>query len=125
MQLNSKHIQFIYVICMYLICSNAHSFSILLLFISLLFLLLLFSSLSLSNYTILSISCPLSDIVKVAARDGDVIEEASMRIQRYLCRNHSDEKLEMKLAKIRQKTLLATSQQSVSIFLHVFTVSVM
>ena len=66
-----------------------------------------------SNYTILSFSCPLTDIMRVGAKDGDSIEEALSRIQTYLCRNHSDEKLEMKLAKVRQRTLLATSQQTV------------
>ena len=51
--------------------------------------------------------------MRVGAKDGDSIEEALSRIQTYLCRNHSDEKLEMKLAKVRQRTLLATSQQTV------------
>ncbi len=70
---------------------------------------------SLSNFLLRSLPTPVHDIAKVVSKDG--VEEAMSRIQRYLCRNHSDERFTIELAKRHQHRLLLTSQQSVSIII--------
>ena len=53
-------------------------------------------------------------MARVAGKEGVGVDEALARIQSYLCRNHSDERLGIELAKRHQLRLLTTSQQSVS-----------
>ena len=68
---------------------------------------------SCSNFLIRSLPIPVHDLSKVVNKEG--VEEAVARIQCYLCRNHSDERFGIELAKRHQHRLLLTSQQSVSI----------
>ena len=67
---------------------------------------------SCSNFLIRSMPIPVHDLAKVVNKEG--VEEAVARIQCYLCRNHSDERFGIELAKRHQHRLLLASQQSVS-----------
>lgn len=57
---------------------------------------------------------PLYDITKAGR-----VEDSVQRIQLYLCRNHSDERLKVELAARHRHRLLTATQQSVS--LHAMT----
>ena len=52
---------------------------------------------------------PLHDITKAGR-----VEDSVQRIQLYLCRNHSDERLKVELAARHRHRLLTATQQSVS-----------
>ena len=52
---------------------------------------------------------PLYDITKAGK-----VEDTVQRIQLYLCRNHSDERLKVELAARHRHRLLTATQQSVS-----------
>ena len=62
-----------------------------------------------SNYTLQVMPLPLHDISKAGK-----VEHAVQRIQLYLCRNHSDERLKVELAARHRYRLLTATQQSVS-----------
>ena len=62
------------------------------------------------NYTLRVMPLPLYDIGRV--RKG--VEEYIQMIQKYLSRNHSDERLKVEIAARHRARLLTASQQSVS-----------
>lgn len=64
-----------------------------------------------SNYTLRVMPLPLHDIARV----GGKVEEHVQLIQRYLCRNHSDERLKVEMAARHRTRLLTATQQSVSV----------
>ena len=66
-----------------------------------------------SNYTLRVMPVPLYDIGKAAAREPRELETEVQRIQVYLCRNHSDERLKIELAARHRQRLLTATQQSV------------
>jgi hypothetical protein len=63
------------------------------------------------NFTLLSLPIPSLDVSRAVIKDVD-IDKPLGRIQSYLCRNHSDARTEIELAKRHQLRLLTTSQQS-------------
>ena len=73
-------------------------------------LIITVSHFSHSNYTLQVMPLPLYDISKSAGR----VEDSVQRIQTYLCRNHSDERLKVELAARHRHRLLTATQQSVS-----------
>jgi len=64
-----------------------------------------------SNYTIRTMPLPLYDIGR-AGKDPS-IEQAVQKLQVFLCRNHSDERLKVELAARHRHRLLTATQQSV------------
>ena len=62
-----------------------------------------------SNYTLRVMPLPLYDIGRI----GIGVEEHVQSIQRYLCRNHSDERLKVEMAARHRSRLLSATQQSV------------
>ncbi|CAI8056021.1 F-actin-uncapping protein LRRC16A [Geodia barretti] len=64
------------------------------------------------NYTLRVMPIPLYDIGKAAAREPRELETEVQRIQVYLCRNHSDERLKIELAARHRQRLLTATQQS-------------
>lgn len=54
---------------------------------------------------------PLYDIGRV----GKGVEEYVQKMQQYLCRNHSDERLKVEIAARHRIRLLTATQQSVSV----------
>ena len=71
------------------------------------------SSLISSNYTLRVMPVPLHDIGRAAAREPREVESEVQRMQVYLCRNHSDERLKIELAARHRQRLLTATQQSV------------
>ena len=67
------------------------------------------STVDCSNYTLRAMPLPLHDITKAGR-----VEDSVQRIQLYLCRNHSDERLKVELAARHRHRLLTATQQSVS-----------
>ena len=57
---------------------------------------------------------PLYDIGKAAIREPTGVEAEVQKMQVYLCRNHSDERLKIELAARHRQRLLTATQQSVS-----------
>ena len=57
---------------------------------------------------------PLHDIGRAAPREPQEVEEVVQKMQVYLCRNHSDERLKIELAARHRQRLLTATQQSVS-----------
>ena len=56
---------------------------------------------------------PLYDIGKATAREPQEVEREVQKMQVYLCRNHSDERLKVELAARHRQRLLTATQQSV------------
>ena len=57
---------------------------------------------------------PLHDMVRAVAREPQEVEAELQKMQVYLCRNHSDERLKIELAARHRQRLLTATQQSVS-----------
>ena len=68
-----------------------------------------------SNCTLRSFPLPIHDLCRAVGKDG--VDTAVTRIQQYIARNHSDERLGIELVARHQERLFATAQQSVSIVL--------
>ncbi len=56
---------------------------------------------------------PLHDITRAGKDPG--VEEAVQKIQVFLCRNHSDERVKIELATRHRRRLLTATQQSVCV----------